>query len=625
LYLPPFEKVLTEANPLSIMNCYSSYDGVPIAGSAYFLTDLLRNKMKFKGYVYSDWGSVSMLSYFHHTALDGSDAALQAVKAGIDLEAGGSDYKFIKSLVESKTLDIQYVNKAVKNILYSKFASGLFDHPYADTTDLSKKIHTAASVQLAKQIAAESIVLLKNENQLLPLSAEKIRSIAVIGPNANQVQFGDYTWSRNNKDGVTPLEGLKNLLGNKVQINYAKGCDLTSQNKEGFEASIDAAKKSDVAIVFVGSQSASLAREYSNSTSGEGFDLSDLKLPGVQEELIQAIQRTTKQVIVVLVTGKPFAISWEKQNIPALVVQRYGGEQEGNAIAEMLFGVTNPSGKLPVSFPQSVGHLPAFYNYLPTDKGYYKNRGTEEKPGRDYVFSNPNALFAFGHGLSYTHFSFSDLKLSKEQLKSNETLNLSLQLKNTGERDGAEVVELFVRDLVSSVVTPVEQLKGFKKVFVKKGDSVVVQLQLPIKELFQYNSAMQRVVEPGEFELMLGNSSDNILLKRKIIVTTDDGKIINVPAKKATVAAQQKLAEESKGKLVKVKGVVRDVQATVLQDVEVKVKGTDIAVFTNSKGEFLIETHEQDILQFSKTGFNIEEKQVGTNKEISVRLMTGNQ
>jgi beta-glucosidase len=629
LYLPPFEKVIQKGDPLSIMNCYSSYDGAPITGSNYFLTEILRNKLKFKGYVYSDWGSVSMLYSFHRTALDASDAAKQAVAAGVDLEAGGEDFKNIKSLIESKSLDIKTVDKAVANILYAKFKCGLFDDPYADSNNLSEKIHTAESVKLSKQIADESIVLLKNENKLLPLAIENMKSIAVVGPNADQVQFGDYSWSRDNKDGITPLQGIKNVLNNKARINYAKGCDLTSQSKDGFAAAIDAASKSDVTVVFVGSQSASLARDYKNATSGEGFDLSDLKLPGVQEELIRAIQEKSKKVIVVLVTGKPFAIQWEKENIPAIITQWYGGEQEGNAIAEMLFGITNPSGKLPVSFPQSVGHLPAYYNYLPTDKGFYKKTGTLEKPGRDYVFSNPDALYSFGHGLSYTTFSFSNLSLSKEVLKPTDTLAISLQVKNTGDRSGAEVVQLYVRDVVSSVVTPIQQLKGFKKVVVNAKEDVTVNLKLPISELFLYNAEMKKLVEPGEFELMIGNASNNILLKKKIVVTNEKGEILNVPnvpANKSATTDLNKVNGENAGKQITIKGIIRDVQATLLEGVEVKIKGSDKIVLTDANGAFSIAAREHDVLQFIKKGFKAAEKKIEGNVGVlSIKLTTSNE
>ena len=311
-------------------------------------------------------------------------------------------------------LDVKYIDQAVARILTAKFNMGLFEYPLPMEKNYDKVVHAPAHVSLARKIAEESIVLLQNENNILPLQMNKLKSIAVIGPNADQVQFGDYTWSRDNKDGVTLLEALKERAGNQLTLNYAKGCDLVTDDRSGFKEAVDVAKKSDVCIVVVGSASASLARDYSNATCGEGFDLSDLTLTGVQEDLVEAIHATGKPVIVVLLSGKPLAMSWIKENIPGIVVQWYPGEQGGLALADMLLGKVNPSGKLNYSFPQSVGHLPCYYNYLPTDKGFYRSPGSKNKPGKDYVFSSPKALWAFGHGLSYTDFEYLSATTSKE-------------------------------------------------------------------------------------------------------------------------------------------------------------------------------------------------------------------
>ena len=516
IYLKPFEMVIRDAKPLSIMNAYSSYDRIPIAGSKYFLTDILRSEWGFKGYVYSDWGSVGMLYDFHHTAKDEADAAMQAVKAGLDFEISSDTFAKLDSLVKNKILDVSYIDKAAGRILYAKFVSGLFDNPYPDREEYSKLMHTPEAVKLAKQIADESVILLKNENNLLPLS-KNIRSIAVVGPNADQVQFGDYSWTKDNKYGVTPLQGIKNIIGDKVQIYFTKGCDILNLNPDFTEA-INNTKKSDLTIVFLGSTSASLARDYKNSVSGEGFDLSDLNLPGKQEELVEKLYATGKPLVVVLVSGKPFSIPWIKEHIPAVLVQWYGGEQAGNSIADILFGNVNPSGKLNVSFPQSVGHLPVYYNYYPTDKGYYKNPGRPDKPGNDYVFSSPDALWPFGYGLSYTTFKIDNLETDKQKLKPDDEVKISVNVTNTGSREGKEVVQLYVRDKVSSVVTPVRELKRFLKVALNKGESRTVTFNLPMSELALYNAENKKVVEPGEFELQIGNSSSNILLKKTIEV-----------------------------------------------------------------------------------------------------------
>lgn len=518
IYMVPFEKVIREAKPLSIMNCYSSYDDVPIAGSHYYLTDLLRKELGFTGYVYSDWGSVEMLRYFHHTASSNAEAAMQAVEAGLDLEAAGSCFLELEKMVQEKKFDIKYINQAVSRILYVKFVSGLFDHPVNKDMDVNAVIHSKESIALAKEIADESIVLLKNNNALLPLSVDKYKSIALIGPNANQYQPGDYSWTRSNEHGVTPLQGLQSFVGNKSTINYAKGCDAWSQNKEGFQEAIDAARKSDIAILVVGTESGTFT-DNKNASSGEGFDLSDIKLPGVQEDLIKEIKTLGKPIIVVLVSGKPLAIPWIKENADAIVVQWYGGEQQGNALADVLFGKVNPSGKLNVSFPQSVGHLPCFYNYRPSDKGFYHQPGSLDKPGRDYVFSSPNALWSFGFGLSYTTFKYMDALVSKNNVSSNDTITINVKIKNTGNLEGKEVVQLYVRDVVSSVVTPIKQLKAFKKVSVKAGEIMTVSLTLPINDLFLYNKDMKRVIEPGEYELQIGAASNDIKISKMITVS----------------------------------------------------------------------------------------------------------
>ena len=517
IYLLPFEIAIKNTYPLSVMNSYNSYDGQPIASSHYYLTEVLRNQLGFKGYVYSDWDAVDMLRSYHKTAADKGEAAKQAIEAGIDVEASSDDYLDLEKMVSEGKVDIKTIDQAVSRILYVKFKSGLFEYEFPNMKKLKTAIHTKESIAIAREIASESIILLKNDN-ILPLNTEKYKSIAVLGPNAGNVQFGDYSWTRSNEFGVTPLQGIQSLVGKSVKVNYAAGCDVWSQKKEGIAEAVEAAKNSDVAVIFVGTQSASLGRDYKDATSGEGYDLSDLNLPGVQEDLIKAVKATGKPIIVVLVSGKPLSIPWVKDNANAILAQWYGGEQQGNAVADVLFGKVNPSGKLSISVPRSVGHLPCFYNYLPSDKGIYRERGTLDKPGRDYVFSSPDALWNFGYGLSYSNFEYEDATLSSAILTEKDTLNISVQVKNAGGMDGKEVVQVYVRDVVSSVVTPIHQLKAFKKILIKAGETSTVNLQLPISDLFLYNTNMKRVVEPGEFEIQIGSSSDDIKIKKMISV-----------------------------------------------------------------------------------------------------------
>lgn len=557
-----------------------------------------------------------MLNYFHKTAQNSAEAAIQALTAGLDAEASDNSYAELQQLVENGMLDVKYIDQAVARILTAKFNMGLFEYPLPMEKNYDKVVHAPAHVSLARKIAEESIVLLQNENNILPLQMNKLKSIAVIGPNADQVQFGDYTWSRDNKDGVTLLEALKERVGNQLTLNYAKGCDLVTDDRSGFKEAVDVAKKSDVCIVVVGSASASLARDYSNATCGEGFDLSDLTLTGVQEDLVEAIHATGKPVIVVLLSGKPFAMSWIKENIPGIVVQWYPGEQGGLALADMLLGKVNPSGKLNYSFPQSVGHLPCYYNYLPTDKGFYRSPGSKNKPGKDYVFSSPKALWAFGHGLSYTDFEYLSATTSKEDYACEDVIEVTIAIRNTGDYDGLEVPQVYVRDMVSSVVMPVQELKGFEKVLIKKGETKQVIIKIPVSELALYNKEMKKVVEPGAFELQIGRASDDIRIKKVITVERASEKYI------PTLRDKEKKVSSTKNMTatpVVVKGTIRDVQANLLPQVTVKVGKEEVV--TNSKGEYSIRAMSTDTLIVSGSKFKTEHISIEGRQVINIRML----
>lgn len=516
-YLPPFKAAIQEADVLSIMTAYNSYDGFALNANKEIYTDLLRTRLGFKGYVYSDWGAIRMLHTFHKVAENWATAAKMAIEAGVDLEAPAPEcFRYLDSLVQNNIVSMKTIDQATERILYVKFKGGLFEFTPVDTSKISKNMRIPESVALAKKMADESIVLLKNENDLLPLDISKLKSIAVIGPNADQVQFGDYTWSRSNKDGVTLLEGLKSLAGDMLTINYAKGCDLVSLDESGLNEAAQVARKSDLAIVVIGTASASLARDYSNATSGEGFDLSDLNPTGLQEELVKRVHAAGKPTIVVLVQGKPFSIPWMKENIPAIVEAWYPGERGGESIAEVLLGIVNPSGKLPVSFPQSVGHLPCFYNYLPTDKGFYKKPGEYGKPGKDYIFSSPKSLWPFGYGLSYTNFSYESVKLSAENVTLDDVLTVTTNLKNTGSRAGKEVVQLYIRKEYSTVVRPVKELKAFKKVSLEPGEVKPVTLELKMADCGYYNNKGEYILDPGFFNIMIGSSSEDIHFTERV-------------------------------------------------------------------------------------------------------------
>lgn len=529
LHLYPFEKVVKEVNVCAVMPSYNEVDGMPAHSNRWLLTDVLRGEWGFGGYIFTDYGGLSQLHNFHHVAADASEAAVMGINAGVDLEAARPDaYARLSDLVKAGKVKEEQIDAAVRRILRAKFMAGLFDRPYPDPERLSEVVHRPEHVALALEVAQESAVLLKNDSTLLPLDASKLKSIAVIGPNADQVQYGDYTYTRDNRSGVTILQGLRDRLGSRVQINYAKGCNITGSDRSGIAAAVEAASKSDVAVVVLGETSVILSglgwgvglgenEPRDPFVSGEGYDLTSLDPPGVQRELLQAVCATGKPVVLVMVHGRPWSIDWEKDHVLAILEAWYPGEQGGNAIAGILLGDVNPSGRLNCSVPRSVGHLPVTYDYKPSARGINREPGTPEKPGRDYVFSSPTPLFAFGHGLSYTTFEYNDLKIDNNA--SAKTVKVSVNVRNTGRRDGKEVVQLYVNDCVSSVTTPQKMLKGFDKIELKAGEQKTVTFDLPYDELALWNASMQRVVEPGEFVVMIGRSAEDIALSGSFVVS----------------------------------------------------------------------------------------------------------
>lgn len=527
LYLTPFEMVVKEANVYSIMPSYNEVDGEPAHKNRHLLTDILRHEWNFGGYVFSDYGGLSQLHNFHKVAADKQTAARQAIEAGVDLEAARPDiYPNLVQLVKNGEVPEELVNQAVRRILTLKFKAGLFEKPYPDPANLKKQVHLPEHVDLAREIAEESVILLKNESDLLPFDKSSLRSLAVIGPNADQVQFGDYSYTRDNKYGVTVLSGIRQAVGDRVKINYAKGCSISGLEKEGFAEAVEAARKSDAVVVVLGGTSVILSGlgwgkgpgqdEVTDPfTCGEGYDLTDINPLGVQRDLVKALKETGKPIVLVLVHGRPWSITWEKENLPAILEAWYPGEQGGTAIANILFGDVNPSGRLNATVPQSVGHIPVFYDYKPSAKGINREPGSPEKAGRDYVFSSPAPLFPFGFGLSYTSFGYSDMKVSKKTF-GNEEIQVSVKVTNNGKRTGKEVVQFYVNDKFSSVTTPVVALKRFSKVELKPGETKEVSFSLSYKDLGLWNSAMQYVTEPGEFDFMFAKSAEDIQCKETV-------------------------------------------------------------------------------------------------------------
>ena len=424
------------------------------------------------------------------------------------------------------------------------------------------------------------------------------------------MQFGDYCWGASKDYGVTPLEGLQSFVGENVTLRYAEGCDLWSQDDKGFEEAVEAAKLCDVSIVFVGSQSALLARKSEPATSGEGYDLSSLKLPGVQEELINAVCAVGKPVVVVLVTGKPFEMIRIREKVNALVVQWYAGEQQGAVIADLLFGKENFSGRLPVSFPKSTGALPCFYNYYPSDKGYYNRKGSLDKPGRDYVFSDPYALYSFGYGLSYSTFEYVGMTASKV----GEVVNVAVVIRNTSDRVGMETVQIYSRDVASSHITPVKKLVDYKKMEILPGQEKVVEFSIPLSRLGFYDREMNLCIEPGDFEIMAGPSSDNILFKE--IITVEGQKLF----KKVESATASVKSERTNGGTMKVVFCVRDVQASVLSGVSVMV-GDKVMAVTNADGNCTVNVRAGTKVRIERNGYKTQEIIVDSSARQEITLM----
>ena len=518
IYLYPFRRVIAECKPGAIMSCYSAYDGEPTTGSRYYMTDVLRGELGHTGYVYSDWGSVERLKSFHNAVATPEEAARQAAYAGVDIDTDWT-YQTLADAVRQGKLSEDVIDTAVRRVLRKKFELGLFEGDKINPDDVKKVVRSKEHVALAKRVADESIILTENKNNILPLDTDKYKKIAVVGPNGHYALMGDYAWTNSEgEEGIDLYEGLTAALGDKATVTYTEGCDWWSQDGSRIPEAVKAAEDADVAVVAVGTRSTFLGRGGNKNTAGEAYDLSSLELPGRQLDLIKAVKATGKPMIVVFITGKPLVMTYVQENADAALVQFCGGEQQGAAMADVLLGNVNPSGKLTVSFPRSTGNTPCFYNHYLTDRDFWDKPGTPADPKMRYIFDTPQPVWNFGHGLSYTTFEYSDLEVDNKEPKDTDTVTVKVKVTNTGDREGKETVQLYVRDVVSSVSTPVQQLKGFKKINLKPGESEVVEFKLPMKELALWNARMEEVVEPGDFELQVGSASDDIRLKDVITV-----------------------------------------------------------------------------------------------------------
>ncbi|KAL4742713.1 glycoside hydrolase superfamily [Aspergillus similis] len=523
-WLPPFKRAIIDAGAYSVMSAYHSYDGIPAVANYHLLTEILRKEWGYEYFVISDAGATDRLCNAFHTCesspIDSESVTLQALPAGNDVEMGGGSFNFrtIPQLVQSGQLDIETVDTAVSRVLRSKFALGLFENPYpaAPKEEWDKLIHSKKAVNLARELDKESIVLLENHDNILPL--KKTGDIAVIGPMAHgYMNYGDYVVYRSQYRGVTPLDGIKAAVGDSATVHYAQGCERWSNDQSGFEEAIAAAEKSDVAIVVVGTWSRDQQELWQglNATTGEHVDVNDLSLVGAQAPLIKAIINTGKPTIVVFSSGKPITEPWLSDSASALVQQFYPSEQGGNALADVLFGDYNPSGKLSVSFPRYVGDLPIYYDYLNSgrsigDSGYEAENGTLVF-GHQYVLGSPEPWFPFGHGFSYVNFTYGEVSLSKTNVTASDTITVSVDITNTdSSRNGTEVVQVYIVDEITSVVVPNRQLKGFEKVFVPAGETKTVAVDIDVANLGLWDVRMKYVVEKGEFTVLVGSSSTDV-------------------------------------------------------------------------------------------------------------------
>ena len=513
-YLPPFKAAL-DAGAATFMNSFNDLNGIPATGNKYLQRDILKGKWNFKGFVVSDWGSIGEMIN-HGYVSDSKEAALAAITAGSDMDMESNAYRYnLAQLVKEKKVSIALIDDAVKRILRKKFELGLFEDPYkySNPEREQKELNNLEYRKVAREIAAKSIVLLKNvsppgrEKSILPIS-KQTKTIAFIGPLVKERKQNMGFWSVElpevdyDKYVISQWEGLQNKVGNTAKLLYAKGCEIEGDNKDGFAEAIAIANQADIVILSIGEK---------RDMSGEAKSRSNLRLPGVQEELIKAIQATGKPVVVLINAGRPLIFNWTADNVPAILYTWWLGSEAGNAIADVLFGDYNPSGKLPMSFPREEGQIPIYYNHFNT--GRPAKNDNESNYVSAYTDLKNSPKFPFGYGLSYTSFEYSNLKLSKNKIKSTEKIEVLLTVTNSGKVAGEEVVQLYLRDKVGSVVRPIIELKDFQKIKLNSGETKTVKFIINKEKLSFYNANLQWIAEPGDFDIMIGSSSADIRLR----------------------------------------------------------------------------------------------------------------
>ena len=506
-YLPPF-KAVSDIGVATFMNSFNDINGIPATGNKYIQRDLLKGVWNFQGFVVSDWGSIGEMIP-HGFAKDNKDAALKAIIAGSDMDMESRSYiNHLAELVKEGKVDIQLVDDAVRRILTKKYELGLFDDPYRFINEKREKeqANNPEHRKFAREIGAKSIVLLKNENQLLPLSPTT-KKVAIIGPFAKATVENHGFWSIAFPDDsqriVTQFDGIKAQLDKNSELLYAKGCNANDNDKSLFAEAVETAKKADVVIMTLGE---------GHAMSGEAKSRSNIHFSGVQEDLLKEIAKTGKPIILMINAGRPLVFDWASENIPTIVYTWWLGTEAGNSIADVLFGKINPGGKLPMTFPRNEGQIPIYYNHYNTGRPAKNN--TDRNYVSAYIDLDNDPAYPFGFGLSYTTFQYSDVNVSATQLKGNQTLTASVTLTNSGNYDGEEVVQLYIRDLVGKVVRPVKELKGFQKIFLKKGESKTVSFNITPEDLKFYDDELNFDWESGEFDIMIGTNSAQVQTKR---------------------------------------------------------------------------------------------------------------
>jgi len=499
-YLPPFKAALDEG-ARTVMTAFNEYDGVPATGNRFLFNQVLRDEWNFDGFVVTDYTSIPEMIN-HGVAANDKEAVELAMNANVDMDMQSVTYlNELPELLEEGKITESQINRAVSRILYAKFELGLFEDPYrySDAEREQDTIMKEEFMDLALEISKKAIVLLKNDGQVLPLSKD-LNRIAVLGPLADNKQemLGSWSGAGRAEDNVTLLEGIRNYVSEGTSVDHARGVDFTDPSTEGFREAVNLARNADVAVVAVGEKAL---------MSGEAASRTSLELPGVQEEFLKAVHETGTPVVMVLMAGRPLAIDWADKNIPAILNTWFLGTQAGNAIAEVLFGDHNPSGKITATLPAVTGQVPYYYNHKNTGRPM----DPDEKYTSKYIDAPNSALYPFGYGLSYTTFEYNNLNLDKTSVSVSDSLQVSVDVTNTGDVAGNEVVQLYIRDLVGSVTSAVKELRGFDKVNLEPGETKTVSFTLTPDDLAMYDIDMNRVVEPGEFKVFVGTNSEDVL------------------------------------------------------------------------------------------------------------------